>query len=59
MLTGSEDAWPWGRIPVLLCKCCGQPGTNSFIYISCLSARATLRKSRRRRLLVQPKLYDQ
>ena len=40
MLTRQEDVWPWGRMPVLLCKCCGQPGANSFIDISCLSARA-------------------
>ena len=34
MLTRREEAWPWGRMPVLLCKCCGQPGANSFIDIS-------------------------
>ena len=58
MLTRQEDVWPWGRMPVLLCKCCGQPGANSFIDISCLSARGGPRKPRRRPPLVQPKLPD-
>jgi len=58
MLTRREDVWPWGWKPVLLCKCCGQPGANSFIDISCLSARISSRKSRGRRPLDQPKLPD-
>ena len=58
MLTSREDVWPWGRMPVLLCKCCGQPGANSSFDISCLAAWAVALKSRRRRLQVQPKLSD-
>ena len=28
-MVGEEDACPWGRPAVLLCKSCGQPGANS------------------------------
>ena len=33
-MVGEEDARPWGRPAVPLCKCCGQPGANSSYYVS-------------------------
>ena len=38
MLTRREGVRPWGRMPVLLCKCCGQPGANSSFQHSNLIA---------------------
>jgi hypothetical protein len=37
-VVGEEDACPWGRPAVLLCKCCGQPGANSSYDLSCVIA---------------------
>ena len=39
-MVGEEDACPWGRLAVLLCKCCGQPGANSSSDLSCVIAHA-------------------
>jgi len=39
-VVGEEDACPWGRLAVLLCKCCGQPGANSSSDLSCVIAHA-------------------
>ena len=35
-----EDACPWGRLAVLLCKCCGQPGAKLLFHFSCVIAHA-------------------
>jgi hypothetical protein len=37
-MVGEEDACPWGRPAVLLCKCCGQPGANSSSDLSRVNA---------------------
>ena len=39
-MVGEEDARPWGRPAVPLCKCCGQPGANSSSDLSCVIAHA-------------------
>jgi hypothetical protein len=39
-VVGEEDAGPWGRPAVPLCKCCGQPGANSSYDLSCVIAHA-------------------
>jgi hypothetical protein len=39
-VVGKEDACPWGRPAVPLCKCCGQPGANSSSDLLCVIAYA-------------------
>jgi hypothetical protein len=57
-VVGEEDARPWGRPAVPLCKCCGQPGANSFSDLPCVTAYAGTPQIAPPRLQFNPKLPD-